>query len=338
MALFFLLIGGCNLKANRVLEWLLWVLLSVFAYAASMLVPLLSPFVILLSSVPFMVLTRKTGLKEAMFGVVFGTAISFSMLGLLPSVMYLLSFGIQGVAFGIASARAKNGFDYLLAAITTSITSKIALMAAFTKIAGRNPFILTQDVAKEVISSIPQALANGVLFSSQEAINNYALKMTEDMGLLLPSMLIMFACLDTLASSAVACRVLTRMKVEKLPEIPDFGHWRFPKNILWALLASLLVDVASKSLPDERLFIVLSVNLMEVLRGVFILEGLSLGWYFMRARGVKLSLRIFVSASCILFSPASYILSMVGIFDIWYDLRKRIGGNKNEGNTKTRRK
>ncbi len=30
----------------------------------------------------------------------------------------------------------------------------------------------------------------------------------------------------------------------------------------------------------------------------------------------------------VLFSPVSYILSMVGIFDIWYDLRTRIRGKR----------
>ena len=110
----------------------------------------------------------------------------------------------------------------------------------------------------------------------------------------------------------------------KLPALPPFVHWRFPKNIFWALLAALILDMASKAFPDDGLYRMLSLNLMEVLRGIFLVEGLSLLWYFMSAYKVNKALRVILTLFCAFFAPVSYVLSMIGIFDIWYDLRRRI--------------
>lgn len=93
-------------------------------------------------------------------------------------------------------------------------------------------------------------------------------------------------------------------------------------------MAALITDLAAKALPDERIFLVLSANLMEVLRTVFMIQGLSLMWYFMSKHKVNKFAKVLLTAFGIVFSPVSYILSMVGIFDIWYDLRKRLRRKK----------
>ena len=67
-----------------------------------------------------------------------------------------------------------------------------------------------------------------------------------------------------------------------------------------------------------------SLNLMEVLRALFLAEGLSLSWFFLRAFRVNTVIGAILLVLAVFFSPVSYMLSMIGIFDIWYDLRKRI--------------
>ena len=109
-----------------------------------------------------------------------------------------------------------------------------------------------------------------------------------------------------------------------MPELPPFASWRFPKNIFWALLAALILDMASKAMPDDPLYKMLSMNMMEVLRGVFLIEGLSLAWHFMTAYRVNRAVRCLAVCFGLFFAPVSYVFSMVGVFDIWYDLRKRI--------------
>lgn len=130
--------------------------------------------------------------------------------------------------------------------------------------------------------------------------------MVESIALLMPSMLILFSVLDTFVSYGIVRKALLRLGDDSFIKLPPFGNWRCPKNILWALLASLIMDVASKAFPDQRLFTVLSINLMEVMRGVFMVEGLSLMWYFMTKRNTSKYIKIAAVSFCAVFLPHIY--------------------------------
>lgn len=306
-------------------EWLFWILLSVLMFTLGTGVPLLAPPVMLIAPAPVMLLAKRQGGREAALGVAFSTVLVFMLAGPVSAVMFFFSFGLLGLAFGAISDRAESGVDYVALAILASLTSKIILMSIFMKYAGVNPFAIPPEAADEIVGSVAATLSKGGLSPSQQAIDGYAASMVETVSLLMPSMLILFAAIDTFVTYGVVSRVV---KIKNLADLPSFGEWRFPKNIFWALFAALIVDFASRAFPGQRFFAVISANLMEVLRGVFLIEGLSLFWYYMGRKKVNRLLMVGAAAFCVVFSPISYILSMVGIFDIWYDLRKRIRGKR----------
>lgn len=312
------------MRSKIIFEWIFWILLSVLMFTVGILVALAAPLVVLVAPAPFMLLFRRQGLKEALTGALLGSVIVYVISGPVPAFMYVFTFGLIGIAFGVISKKAKNGIDFILAALTASITVKVILMIVFTRITGVNPFAMTPETAVGVVNSISSALSGSGLSPSQTAIQGYASAMVETVSLLMPSMLILFSAVDTFATYAVVSFVLKKLGSEKLVKLPPFGIWRFPKNIFWALLAALILDFASKSFPDNRVFVVISANLMEVLRGIFMVEGISLCWYYMTRRGIHRALKTVIAVFCLFFPPVSYILSMVGIFDIWYDLRNRI--------------
>ena len=174
-----------------------------------------------------------------------------------------------------------------------------------------------------MLKSIAGALQASGVSASQPAFQSYARDVVDTVTLLMPAMIVLFGAADTLACYAVSSKLLAKFGSKQPAALPPFGSWRFPRNIFWALLAAIVVDLSGKMWPQQSLFKMLSANLMEVLRAVFLVEGLSLCWYFMTKKGLHKTLKVFLTAFCAFFSPVSYILSMVGIFDIWYDLRKR---------------
>jgi uncharacterized protein YybS (DUF2232 family) len=130
--------------------------------------------------------------------------------------------------------------------------------------------------------------------------------MVETVSLLMPSMIIFFSAIDTLATYGAASYIMRKTGWGELPALPGFGTWRFPRNLFWALVAAVIMDLAGKAFPDERVYAVISANLMEVLRAIFMVEGLSLCWYCMTSRGIpKLSKYLFRSSGpsfpCILY-------------------------------------
>lgn len=302
-------------------------------FSGGMYIALASPFLILIAPVPFMILEIRQGLRESLLGVLFGSVFVFMLFGSIPAFMYALEFGFLGVTFGYISGRTEKGIDFILLSVIASITAKIILLSTFTSISGMNPFAMSPETAMEIVSSLAGKLSSGGIGASDEVIKNYSLAMVETVSLLMPSMIIFFSAIDTFATYWAVSYIIRRSGGEPLPILPKFETWRFPKNLFWALVAAVIMDLAGKAFPDERVYRVVSANLMEVLRAIFMLEGLSLCWYYMASRRISRVLKLTFSLFCVLFSPVSYILSMVGIFDIWYDLRTRIRGKKNESDS-----
>ncbi len=321
------------MRSKILFEWLFWIFLSIVMFSAGMYLALAAPFLILIAPLPFMMLGTRQGIRESLLGVMLGTVAVFLMYGYVPAFMYVIEFGILGTLFAYISSKIKKGADFILASAAASIAAKLILMAAFTSISGMNPFIMTPETARDIVSSLASVLSSGGVGTSEEIIKNYSLVMAQTVSLLMPSMIIFFSVIDTFATYWSASYIIKKYGEKPLPALPGFGTWRFPQNLFWALAAAVIMDLVGKAFPEEMVYRVISANLMEVLRAVFMVEGLSLVWYYMTSRGLSKVLKIPVAVFCVLFSPLSYILSMVGIFDIWYDLRARIRRKNDEGNS-----
>lgn len=316
---------GSDVKGNKVLlECFVWTAASVLMFAAGIQIAFLSPLAVLAAPVPFLLYTCRAGIRASLPGALLGTLAVFFVMGDAAAFMFACEFAVPGVAGGFLMLRAKSGADYFLAAVAVSVAAKLFMIAAFRYTAGFNPFMLTPEAAEALLSSFSGTLSQGGVEVSPESVKSYALNMVNTVSLLMPAMIILLAACDTAAGYCAARVYAKKSGSFSVPALPPFAAWRFPKNIFWALLAALVLDMASKAMPDDTLYKMLSLNMMEVLRGVFLVEGLSLAWYFMTAYKVKRAVKCFAVCFGIFFSPVSYVLSMVGVFDIWYDLRKRI--------------
>ena len=293
-------------------------------FAAGIQLAFLSPLTVLAAPVPFLLFTCRAGIKAALPGALLGTFVVFFAMGEVAAFMYVCEFAVLGLVTGFLMLRAKSGADYFLSAVAASVAVKLFLIGVFHYAAGFNPFMISPEAAESFVSSLSATLSQGGVAVSPESLRGYAADMVATVSILMPSMIILFAACDT-AAGYVAARLYARRDGSvSVPELPPFSSWRFPKNIFWALLAALVLDMLSKAMPDAQLYKILTLNMMEVLRGVFLIEGLSLAWYFMTAYRVNGAVKCVAACFGLFFAPVSYVLSMVGVFDIWYDLRRRI--------------
>ena len=283
-----------------------------------------STFFMLVAPVPFMLIARRYGHKIAFLSAVVASGIVYFLLDPVASLTFALLFCITGIAFGVISVRVKSGSDYILAAIVASLFIKVVLVVIFSKIIGINPFSVDTETASGVISSLIKVFPKTGAQLSVSSIEEQIKTMANNLSLLMPSILILFAAIDSLASYYCSSYIIKRLKYVPMAKIPPFGEWRCPQNIFWALFASLIIDLTSKAYPEVRQLAVISINLLEILRAVFIVQGLSLAWYFMTLRKVHSFLKVMFMILSVIFAPLSYILYIVGIFDICYDLRKLI--------------
>lgn len=309
---------------KKIVELIFMVIISLLMFILMTGFALTATLIMLIAPVPFMLVTRRLGPKIAALGIFIGAGSMYFLSDPFTSIIYVLTFGVLGMWFGVISLRAKNGFDYMLLAIAASAFSKIILMAIFSTLTGSNPFVIDPEVANKMVTSLAEVFSKAGMSAPSFSIKDYTKSLTDNLSLLMPSMLILFAAMDSLASYYLASRIIRHLKSEPIVKIPPFGEWRCPQNIFWALLVSLAMDLASRAYPDKRQLVVISANLLEVLRAIFIIQGLSLAWYFMTLRKVHRFFKFAFAVFAIAFSPISYILYIVGIFDICYDLRKLI--------------
>lgn len=312
------------MKGNLFFEWFALTAAGIVLFAAGMSVPFLSSFIVFVAPVPLALLTRKFGARRGVLSALFGISLVYALMGPDYSFVYICEFCIIGIASGILLLRCEEGTDYFMYAAAVSVVSKLLLMGVFVLTSGVNPFFVSSDAAQALISSFSSVFSqNGVSFSEAD-VASYADALTRSITVMMPSMLILFSAADTLLCYAAARLYFRNSPDTAIPQLPPFSSWRFPHNIFWALLAALVLDIAAKAFPNAALLKMFSLNLMEVLRALFLAEGLSLSWFFMRLFRVNTVLGVMLLVLAVFFSPVSYMLSMLGIFDIWYDLRKRI--------------
>jgi uncharacterized protein YybS (DUF2232 family) len=64
-------------------------------------------------------------------------------------------------------------------------------------------------------------------------------------------------------------------------------------------------------------------NLRLIINMLFLIQGMSLCWYFLKSRGINRILGVVVLVFMILVPIISQIVILLGIIDLWFDLRSR---------------
>ena len=297
-------------------------LTSLILFTAGIVIPFASPFTLVVAQVPFFVITEKTGPKTALAAFVLALPAVFFIGSLAGVLIYTALFSLTGVACALLSRRSHSLYEYGTKAVAVSLFGKVMLLAVSVVFFRYNPFVVTPEMAAEieaVISSL--ALESGAPVDTA-GFASYTASVSKTLSMMMPTMLIIFSVLETYVSYTLIRFIFRKIPAIRLHPVPPFGEWKCPPTIFSALIASLVMELLAKSSPENALFSVLALNLMEVTRFILVVEGLSVMWYFMGRKGVYKIFRTLIIILTIVFAPLSYVMSMLGIFDIWYDLRK----------------
>ncbi|HOO64337.1 MAG TPA: DUF2232 domain-containing protein, partial [Synergistaceae bacterium] len=112
---------------------------------------------------------------------------------------------------------------------------------------------------------------------------------------------------------------------ETLPPLPRFEAWRFPKSLFWALLVSAVLTLFGGS-PSGALSVPLKigVNLRILVSMLFFLQGSAVVLAFLQAKKIG-AWRWGVFVLFLLVPLLSQLALILGIIDMWFDIRSRIG-------------
>jgi uncharacterized protein YybS (DUF2232 family) len=288
--------------------------------------PVLSIPLMLIYSCPALLLSHEQGLLRALSG---GLIVSLALTLFLPpffAVTCFLAFWLSGAFLGVLSRRIEERNDLLIVGVTVCVVLKIAAAFVTWRLTGFN--LLAPDAAEmeryimALGSSSLRSLSGGDALKFKEMIVemvNYAIMLT-------PYTMMLFSAAEIVACLSLSSYIRARMGKGAFFSLPPFGSWSFPRNILIAFVVGFLCNIVSEGSSSAHLLKQVGANLDAVTRSLFIIQGLSVIYHILGASEVPKFMRVALVALAPLISPVGNICVIVGICDMGFDLRKKVGG------------
>lgn len=294
-----------------------WAALVLFA---SISLPIVGPFVSLLTPIPFLYYATKLGfyrgLKLGVAVVLFISLVS-RFLGQPQIILISLEFSALGMALAEIFRR-KFSIGHTLAAGTLSmILMGIACLFLVGLYRHMGPFEMVQTYLKANLNGALE-MYKGMGMEQDKAveIQAYAKAFIDTIARIYPALLVVGSVFVVWLNVIFGRHVLRRAGLES-PVFPDVDRWQAPEIMIWGLIAAgfslfLRVDVIR----------LLGMNGLIILMTVYLFQGISILIFFLNkhhapnwARGIIWFLLFFQQIFMLL-------VAMAGVFDQWVDFRK----------------
>ncbi|HXL01671.1 MAG TPA: YybS family protein [Candidatus Atribacteria bacterium] len=283
--------------------------LTVVFYLSSIYIPILGFLLSFLCPLPVMFLTIRWDMRAGLLAALVASFIVFIFAGVVSALTCFVGFTLLGLIMGLTIKRGYNFIEVIGINTLVSISSKLLLIGLVILIMGQNPLA-------ESLSFLEEGLKKGLSFLPSEGGIN-----VEDIinliRMALPATVIVASILDTVLNFLLGGWIGKRLGI-KFPPFPPFGEWQLPKSIFWAFaLGWLFVLFGGTTFWGK-----IGLNLQMVTQILFLVQGASVVYYFLgkyiRSRVWLTIIVIFLALQPLL----STILSWLGVFDVWFDLRK----------------
>ncbi len=296
--------------------------LAAVLFLISSALPLVGVVAALICPTPLVVLGLRHSLRHALLGTVVAGILTVIFSGPLGGLFFTLGFGVLGVGLGVLARKYTQAEEILLYGILVSLGSKLVLMGAATAMTGINPFSVDPDQMRMTMQQVFDMMGGwGGPDSSAalEAVRSQMEASFQIIPLIFPALLVMAGAMDCWLSYAVSDVVLRRLGERRLPPIPPFDTWRFPRSLVWALVASLIFPLLDEG---RGVLFRAGVNLRMVVTMLFLLQGMAVLGNFLR-RWNWGRLRWVAFFLVMAFPPLSQGATVLGIADMWFDFRAR---------------
>ncbi len=302
------------------------ILLAIFAVMLliTLYIPGLGLIVNFFLSLPFLMFGAKHDWKStAVFTL---AAVLLSMiLGSFLAIPLALAFGTTGAVMGYMVREGKSRFAVYIAGSVVFLVNLVAQYALSIVLFNIN-FI--DEMVTVFRSSVDQAI--NMLEQMGQTPDEKLIKQFETMvdmiEVLVPSMFVMSSFFIVFLLQLASFPFMKRFGI-KVPVWRPFRELNLPKSILWYYLITMIVALVMQPEQGTYWFWVIS-NLTFILQMLMVLQGVSFVFYFSYIKGYSKAVPIIVLVLMFLLPFILYIVRILGIIDLGFDLRKRLGEKK----------
>ncbi|MBS4189852.1 YybS family protein [Bacillus sp. FJAT-49705] len=291
------------------------------AFAVLLLITIYIPFLGIVSNlflaVPFILFGTKNTRMYAVVFLIASLMISL-IVGTILAIPLTLSFGMTGLVIGQLIKEGKSRTSSFIAATLVFLITLLLQYAVAVVFFNIN-FI--EDIMSLMTEAFNRSRSMLEAFGQNPAIMEQfeaALKMLES---LTPSLFVLASLFAVILIELVSFPVVKRFGV-KVENRKPFREIVFPKSILWYYLITILATLIFKPEEGSYWFLAL-VNISFILQLLMVLQGLSFIYYICYKKGMLKGIPIIATIFTFILPIFLYIVRILGIIDLGFDLRKR---------------
>jgi uncharacterized protein YybS (DUF2232 family) len=298
-----------------------------FTFLFVALIPFFGPIVVILTPLPILYYCSRLGRRNGLVLLTLSLLATYGILGLLEHGTNLPALSMIGFAGVLLSEVLKRHLSvektYLLASLALFCCGAgFVLYQAF--LAGITPWrILELYVAGIVRENIKLYAQLNISEEQVRLIRESVPQITHLFTGIFPALALSGAVL-TVWVNLLAGRLLFRRNGVAFPDFGDLATWKAPERLVWILIAA----GGTVIVPLEGAAIV-GMNLLILCGLIYLFQGLAIAAFFFRQKRVPLMFRWLFYALLLVQQYMLIIVIVFGLFDMWADFRKRIGGVKN---------
>lgn len=283
-------------------------------------VPVLGTVVNFFLALPFMMFSARNNRKESFVFLIASLFLSL-IAGSLLALPLTLAYGLTGIVIGdfIRNEKPKQA-----AFIAGSITFLINLVIQYVI----SIVFLNMDIIKESIQLVRESIdqyikvVTSLSQAPNEAVAQKLYAAIDLIEILTPTIFVITSFLIVFIIQLVSYPILKRFGI-KVVLGEHFRNFKLSKSMIYYFLIALLVNLIIQPESGSYIHLALS-NILFILLLLIVVQGLSFIWYFSYQKGLSKAVPILVTIAMFLMPLILYIVWILGIMDLGFDLRKKL--------------
>ncbi|MDG5789422.1 YybS family protein [Evansella sp. AB-P1] len=308
-------------RSKQLKEGMKFIAIYILLILLTLFVPFIGLFLMLTLPIPFVIYTCKHGLKQ---GIILGLIAFFLLFIITPlSLPLTLTFVATGIVIGELYRRKKDAFGVLLGGSLSFIAALILNYIGSIVIFNLNLVEIIQDLIRDSIVISEQML--DFVGQNEEVLVENAYAFIDEIPFITPMIIIVTGISIAFLVQWLSSLFLRQLDYE-IALFPPFREWSFPRAFIWYYLFTYIIMLIGTE-HGSTMYIVIA-NLAPILEIVMIIQGFSFIFFYFHSKGKSKAMPIIIVVLTFLLPFMLYIIRILGIIDLGFELRKRLNSKK----------
>ncbi|WP_458411518.1 YybS family protein [Schinkia sp. CFF1] len=285
---------------------------------AVLFLPVIGILFIFILPVPFIFYAARHTFKRGLLTLVVSLLITY-MIGSTASLPITFIFGTTGLVMGYIYSLRKSAFEVLISG-SLSFLANFVLLFIITNVFFHINFI--EDTKNTMYQSLE--VAEKMMTQLGEPTKQFEL-IYQSIGMIsyiVPSAMVITSVFLTFIAQLFANQILKRYTYNSTP-FPPLRQWSFPKSILWYYLIVTIIFMMGL-VEEGTISFIMILNLFIVLEIIIAIQGFSFIFFQFYRKGKSITVPIIIVVVSLIMPFLLYIIRILGIIDLGFDLRKRM--------------